>query len=107
MATEYEDQEFLLRSVKFCNKIDKYISLFGLDEMDVEELKNDTVLFAYVITNLDHYSTCVESFTKHKMQNMRLTFSHLAQSCKNSKNYTVQIGIELGIEIPVYAFLAN
>jgi hypothetical protein len=59
------------------------------------------------LTNLDHYSTCIEGITKNKIQNMRIAFSHLMQSCKNSKNYKMQIGLDLGIELPVYAFQPN
>jgi hypothetical protein len=107
MTIEKKDYEFLLLAARFCNKIDNYVSFLGLNVREVDELKEDTLQFAYVLTNLDHYSTCIESFTQHKIQNMRITFSHLVQSCRNSKNYTIQIGLDLGIEIPVYAFQAN
>ena len=107
MIAEKTDHRFLLRSVKFCNRIEKYTSLLGLKKDEIEELRNDTILFAYQLTNLDHYSSCTDGCTKRKLDNMKACLSHLAQLCKNSKNYTVQIGLDLGIEIPVHAFLAN
>ena len=107
MTIEKKDYEFLLLAARFCNKIDNYISFFGLCEQDVHGLKEDTLLFAYVLTNLDHYCTCIDGITMNKIQNMRIAFCHLAQSCRNNKNYTMQIGLDLGIEIPLYAFQPN
>jgi hypothetical protein len=107
MTIEKKDYEFLLITARFCNKIDSYVSFLGLCEQEVDELKEDTLLFAYVLTNLDHYSTCTEGITRNKIQNMRIAFNHLVQLCKNNKNYTVKIGLDLGIEIPVYAFQPN
>ena len=107
MVAEKKDQDFLLLSVQFCNKIDQHISLLALNEADVAELKDDTRLFACLFSNLDHYSTCFEDFTREKMNNMQLALSHLALACKNSKNYTWQMGVELGIEIPVHSFMGN
>jgi hypothetical protein len=107
MTIEKKDYELLLLIARFCNKIDNYRSFLELSEQEVDELKEDTLLFAYVLTNLDHYSTCIEGITRNKIQNMRITFSHLVQLCKNNKNYTVKIGLDLGIEIPIYAFHLN
>jgi hypothetical protein len=104
---EKRDYEFLLLAAKFCNKIDKYARLLDLNGNEVEELKDDNRLFNYVFENSDDYGSFTESFSKHKIQNMRINLSHLAQCCKNSKRYTVEIGRDLGIELPVHAFLPN
>jgi hypothetical protein len=104
---ERKDYEFLLLTTKFCNKIENYRSALNLDLADVEQLKSDNELFAYVFSSKSKYSSCIESFARYKIQNMRVNFNHLAQCCKNSKNYTIAIGTDLGIEIPVFAFQAN
>jgi hypothetical protein len=107
MTIEKQDYEFLLLSSRFCNKIDNYISLFNISDQELDELKEDTLQLVYFLINPGHHSTSAEHFTNHKLRNMRIAFSHLTQLCRSSKNYTVQIGLELGIEFPVYAFRLN
>jgi hypothetical protein len=104
---ERKDYELLLVVAKFCGKIDSYSSLFNLDEHEIDELKNDSLLFAYVFSNSGNYSSFTESFTKCKIQNIRVRLSNISQACKNHSHYTVAIGMDLGIEIPVYAFHPN
>jgi hypothetical protein len=109
MATfiQREDYDFLLLSEKFCSGIHKYATVLGLDPLDVETFKDDCAVLAFFFDNSQQYSCCGESFTRYKVSNMRIDFSRLAQICRNSRNYTVSIVAELGIELPVYAFQAN
>jgi hypothetical protein len=102
---ERKDYEFLLMAEKFCTKVTQYADLLGLNAGEVESLKNESHYFQSVF--LGDPDSTREEFSQHKIQNMRINLSHLAQCCKNNPNYTVPIGLDLGIEIPVYAFLAN
>jgi hypothetical protein len=102
---ERKDYEFLLMAEKFCTKVDQYTDLLGLNTDEVESLKNETHYFQSVFWGGP--DSPGEEFSQHKIQNMRINLSHLAQHCKNNPNYTIPMGIDLGIEIPVYAFLAN
>ncbi|MDB5282101.1 MAG: hypothetical protein JWO06_1176 [Bacteroidota bacterium] len=104
---ERKDYNFLLIALKFCDKIDNYIELLGLDEDAVEEFKGANALFSFVFNNGENYKSCAESFTRYQIDNMRINLSYLAQSCRNSPNYTIGIGQELGIEVSVFAFLPN
>ena len=104
---ERKDYEFLLLVNKFCNKIDIYCNQLNLDEKEVEELKNDIVLFSFLFANNEDFTSYMDSFSIYKIRNMRISLSHLAQRCKNSKNYSISIGMDLGIEMPVYAFQPN
>ena len=102
-----EDYNFLLIAVKFCEKIDRYVELLGLDEDEVEAFKNANNLFSFVFNNKEKYASCAESFTRYQIENLRINLSYLAQSCRNNPNYSIAIGHDLGIEVPVYAFHAN
>jgi hypothetical protein len=107
MSIEKRDYEFWLQAARFCGKIDNYTSLFNISDFELDELREDTIQFAHILSNIQHHSIRNEGLTNNKLQNMRIVFSHLAQLCRNSENYTVQIGLDLGIEVPVYAFRAN
>lgn len=104
---ERNDYQFLLKVMKFCNKIDQYAPLLDLDAVEVDDLKNESRLLAHVLNHSRGYSSCLESFEICKIQNLQTNLTHLAWCCKNSPNYTIEIGKELGIELSVYAFLSN
>lgn len=98
---EKEEYEFLLRIEKFCENIDTYAHLLGLDPVDVHNFKTDNQLFNYVFSSLERYGTMADSFTKYKISNLQVKFSELMSACKYSKNYTTQIGDLLGINAQV------
>src|SRR5579862_2958877 len=105
---ERSDYEFLLMAEKFCRKIDSYTGIFDLDMYELENLKDESRFFSNIfLVQSSSAPVQPDSFTRSKIQNMRINLSHLAQNVKNNPNYTVAIGTDLGIEIPVYAFLPN
>ena len=107
LIIERKDYNFLLIALNFCEKIDTYTEYLGLDEDEVETFKNGANLFSFVFSNNGKYNSCAESFTRYQIENLRINLSYLAQSCRNSPNYSISIGQELGIEVPIYAFQAN
>jgi len=94
---EKEEYEFFLRSVKFCDQIDKYAAMLGLDPIEVDNYKNENELFNYVFAHKAAYGSLAESFMRYKICNMQMQYSDLAWQCKSSRNYTTKIGDELGI----------
>jgi hypothetical protein len=104
---EREDYEFLLLSGKFCSKIDRYLELLDLGWERIQTFKNDNRELVHVFNNSKQFQSCIESFKRFKIKNMRRDFLSLVQSCKQSKNYTSDIGLDLGIEVPIYTFQPN
>ena len=94
---ERDEYEFFLRSVKFCDKIDNYQVLLGLDSTEVDAYKSENELFNYVFAHKANYGTLAESFMRYKISNMQSLFYDLVYKCKNSRNYTERIGTDLGI----------
>src|SRR6202000_1314771 len=94
---ERDEYEFFLRSVKFCEKIDSYCSLLGLDKAEVDSYKNENELFNYVFAHKSSYGSLAESFMRYKISNMQSLFYDLSSKCRNSRNYTERIGQELGL----------
>jgi hypothetical protein len=94
---ERDEYEFFLRSVKFCDKIDNYRSLLGLDPAEVDSYKSENELFNYVFAHKSTYGTLAESFMRYKISNMQSLFYDLSSKCRSSRNYTERIGAELGI----------
>jgi hypothetical protein len=96
---ERDEYEFFLRSVKFCDKIDSYSLLLGLDRAEVDAYKSENELFNYVFAHKSSYGTLAESFMRYKISNMQSLYYDLSSKCRNSRNYTERIGAELGITI--------
>ena len=94
---EKDEYEFFLRSAKFCEKIDIYSTLLGLEAAEVSSYKNENDLFNYVFAHKASYGSLAESFMRYKMDNMQELFCDLVCKCKSSRNYTSRIGAELGI----------
>ena len=94
---ERDEYEFFLQSVKFCDKIDNYSALLGLDPVEVDSYKSENELFKYVFAHKANYGTLAESFIRYKISNIQSLFFDLSSKCKNSGNYTEQIGGDLGI----------
>jgi hypothetical protein len=101
------DYNFIVSSDNFCNNIDKYSSVLNVNPVFLTAYKEENQLLIYVFNNAGKYSSYAESFIQYKTQKMRPSFAELATACKNSSNYNMTIGEELGLEIPVYAFGYN
>jgi len=96
---EKEEYDFLLCSARFCEKIDRYSGLLNLNQAEVNAYKNENDLFNYVFANNSSYGSLAESFVRYKMGSMQELFYDLVSKCRSSRNYTWQIGAELGIII--------
>lgn len=94
---EREEYEFLLRSAKFCEKVELYADLLGLDHGEVLAYKNDNEQFNYVFANQSQYGSLAESYMRYKIHNMQTRYNDLLCQCRNSNSYTSNIGEELGI----------
>ena len=94
---ERDEYEFLLRSVKFCEKIDRYSGLLNLDPEEVQSYKSETELFNHIFANKAAYGTLAESYIRYKIGNMQSLFYDLVSKCRNNRNYTGSIGADLGI----------
>jgi hypothetical protein len=97
---ESDNRKFLLQSVKLNRAIDKYKQLLGLDPSEVALFKNDVELFLYVS---GRYRSFAESFILYNIDTMRQRLLRMIICCTRSKNYTTQIGEELGIETPLHS----
>ena len=108
MATfiERKDYNLLLIALKFCRQIDIYSDLLGLDDELVEGIKRQNELFAFIFKNNSPRNSD-EKFNTSQVDNLRISLSYLAQRCRKSPNYSMQIGQDLGIEVSTYAFQYN
>ncbi|MDB5281914.1 MAG: hypothetical protein JWO06_989 [Bacteroidota bacterium] len=109
MATKIEgpDYNFLLIASNFCDKIDFYTELLGLDDNMVQTFKNGNRIFSFVFEKKEKYASCDENFTRFQIESLRINLSYLARCCRQSPNYSLLIGHDLGIEVSEYAFHAN
>ena len=94
---EREEYDFLLRSARFCEKIELYADILGLDHGEILAYKNDNAQFNYVFANQTQYGSLAESYMRYKISNMQARFADLLYQCRNSSNYTTSIGEELGL----------
>ena len=95
MIFEAEDENFIQRAVKFCNGIDKYTGILGLNAKEVEELKGDVNMAAYITTRYPHFTP---AFIQYNIQSLRDRYAELCTACLRSKKYNRYMGIELGME---------
>lgn len=89
--------DFLRTSRTFCRQIDKYSAQLGLDNLRVQDYKYNSRLFASM-SSPQTDDAWDEKLVRNQLENLHIQFAHLAHECKNSKNYSITIGIELGIE---------
>jgi hypothetical protein len=101
------DYNFLLSSEQFCNTINKYSSVLDVNEDDLHAYQEDNRLLIYVFHNAGKYPSYAESFLRYKTQKMRSSYMLLASACRNSYNYNLSIGKELGLEATAEIFSYN
>lgn len=122
---------FYKQQGNYCDKIGNYS--LGLDVLDIAKIKADRLYLGYEIETRDKYIAYGESWTSHEQAlihgvdngsisvppplptlavaptgvhaGMRDRFSNIAADSKKSTNYTVSIGIDLGIEATVTPFV--
>ncbi|MDB5281576.1 MAG: hypothetical protein JWO06_651 [Bacteroidota bacterium] len=106
LAIKREDCEFLLSSTKFCNNIGRYFMLLDIDltllsqYLTTHQLLSSLLLGKYTGPAADYYIS-------HKIREMKSVFNDLVDLCRWNENYTLSIGMELGIEEEMFGFSAN
>jgi hypothetical protein len=90
-----EDRKFLVQSVRFCQGIDPYITLLGLDAKEVAAFRDDVDTVVYIT---EHYKSFAHSFFLYNLGTMRKRMLGLVKDCLLSVNYTKNAGKILGIE---------
>ncbi len=99
---EVEVVDFLNRYNSFCKNIDKYNSIFELNDNLLTSVKGEDNFINNL--KLEEVATEGSSFAEKKLKNVKTDLSQLIQQCKNHARYNVFIGTELGIEVPLYQF---
>ncbi len=102
-----EQYDLLINMERFCNRIEQYLEPLGLDSIQVCSFKTDNKMFKQLFGSPVEYDRSVEQFVYKKLENMQLQYESLKTACKNSKKYTLSIGLDLGIEEDFMAFSAN
>lgn len=101
-----EVNEFVKLYNRFCHNIDRYNSLFKLNEGMLTEIKYE----AQFVNNFKPAlceAPSEANFALKKFRNIKTNLTHLMQQCKNNVAYTALIGAELGMEKVVYNFYSN
>jgi hypothetical protein len=93
-----EDYHFLLLSMQFCNRVDEYMDLLGLEASVVGAYKFEHAYLRQLITDKESYGPDVDYFVAETIENMKVAFYYLVMLCKCNENYTLTIGKRLGIE---------
>jgi hypothetical protein len=133
---EREDPKFALQLNNFCETIDTYKVLLGLDNDKVNALKQSSALAVFIITFNGIIQTFAEGFTAYKNlmrygegnqvlgpipvppvlsvdapdvtnANVQKQFAEMIQDCVRSSNFTRSIGEQLGIVKPISDFNAE
>jgi hypothetical protein len=95
---EFEDYELLKQSSLFCEKVNDYVQLLGLDLMQVENFKCEYQDMVLLLSESEIIHENDINFIRTRLQNFKVSFSFLAQVCRNSERYTNFIGGDLGLE---------
>lgn len=106
IASKKDFYDFLRTSKKFCRQVDKYSAILGLSEKDIDNYKNDNRFLASITSPEKMDDAWDEKWMHNKVENLHVAFAHLVHVCKNSPNYSVEIGIELGIEASAESLVA-
>lgn len=97
------NERFLDKAIRFCENIDAYIEILGLDPIKVTAFKGNQMLLDFALRNQVHFSGFNENSLDNGVANLEISLQDLIEQCKKSKNYSLIIGKELGIEEPLDA----
>ncbi len=106
IVSKTEVSEFVKLYNRFCLNIDRYNSLFELNEPILTQVKSES----YFVNHFNEVNTTdgLElNFALKKFSNIKTDLTYLIQQCKNNVAYTAFIGAELGMETVVYNFYSN
>ena len=109
LALKKEDCEFLLNFSKFCNRIEWYIDALELNSEVLYAFKAQNTMLSDIMEHCDYWDADLENLFSITIENLRVAFNQLTLLCKCSPNYTIDIGVYLGIEDieTFYQFSAN
>jgi hypothetical protein len=109
LALKKEDCEFLLTFSKFCNRIEWYIDPLGLNSDVLYIFKDQSMMLSDIMESCDYWDADLEKLFAVTIENLKTVFQQLSLLCKCSPNYTIDIGVYLGIEVieTFYQFSAN
>jgi len=88
------NSRFLHQSIRFCKAIGPYMTVLGLNRLELELFKNELAALLYISENYKSFSA---SFIICNIGTMRKGFKDLVNDCLYSINYTESIGGILGI----------
>jgi hypothetical protein len=91
-------RELLAEAKKFCNNINRYVKALGLTKREVETFIVDVELLRYIVDNDQSFT---ENFICYNAISIQSRLTDLIVECTLSENYTLEMGKELGIEIPL------
>ena len=92
---DLDDDRFIQQAVKFCSTIDKYTDQLGVNAEEVATLKGDVKMAVFISANRDSLPL---SLIRHTMTELRTQLANICNACRNSRQYTHEIGIEQGLE---------
>jgi hypothetical protein len=98
LALKKEDCEFLLSFSKFCNRIEWYIDTLELNGELLYTFKSQNTMLSDIMENCESWDNDLQNLFAITIDNLRVAFRQLTLLCKCSPNYTIDIGVYLGIE---------
>ena len=109
LALKKEDCEFLLTFSKFCNRMEWYIDTLDLNGEVLYAIKSQNTMLSDIMTNCESWDAELEDLFTVTIENLKMAYQQLILLCKCSPNYTIDIGVYLGIEVidTFYAFSEN
>jgi hypothetical protein len=109
LALKKEDCDFLLSFSKFCNRLEWYVDILDLNSEVLYAIKSQNTMLSDIMASCEYWDTDLENLFEVTIENLKTAFQQLTLLCKCSPNYTIDIGIYLGIEVidTFYSFSAN
>jgi hypothetical protein len=109
LALKREDCEFLLSFSRFCNRVEWYVDILDLNSEVLYAVKSQNTMLSDIMGNYEYWDPELEDIFANTMENLRIAFQQLTLLCKCSPNYSIDIGVYLGIEVidTFYQFSVN
>jgi hypothetical protein len=109
LALKKEDCEFLLGFSQFCNRIEWYMDELDLNSEVLYAIKSQNLMLRDIMGNCEYWDADLENLFTVTIENLKIAFQQLTLLCKCSPNYTIDMGVYLGIEVidTFYQFSPN
>ena len=92
---EADNDRFIKQAAGFCTAVDKYTEILSVNVSEIDSLKSEINMAMYVSSNK---LSLPISFIRYNINELRTRFAHICNACRRSKQYTNEIGIDLGLE---------